>query len=202
MPLPDSNTATFVIKVGGTSIPDEISVLSVRTEANSTLATAKILMLDGNPATSTFDISSSSLFVPGSVVTIEAGYENYNTVILQTVIVSQVICVDEMSRSTLEVECSNTIEKKSGPENTVSVLTITYGDNLLGLEAKLVMKSPPRSERHVTAKFPGTGLVGPGKYITLKGLGDRFNGDYRMTTVRHLISDGNWLTETDAELSK
>src|ERR1041385_610775 len=156
MPLPDPNTASFVIKVNGVSIPAGINVLSVRTEANSTHATAKIVMLDGNPATGTFDISSSSLFVPGSIMTIEAGYENFNTVILQSVIVSQVIRIDGISGSTLEVECSSTIEKIPAPENAASVLTVTYGDNLLGFEAKLVMKSPPKSEMHATAKFPGT----------------------------------------------
>ena len=45
------------------------------------------------------------------------------------------------------------------------------------------------------AKFQGTNLVDPAKYITLSGLGDRFNGDYFISGVMHSFSDGNWTTE-------
>jgi Rhs element Vgr protein len=44
------------------------------------------------------------------------------------------------------------------------------------------------------AKFQGTALALPGKYITMGGLGDRFNGDYIISCVEHNISEGNWLT--------
>lgn len=44
------------------------------------------------------------------------------------------------------------------------------------------------------AKFQGTNLVDPAKYITLTGLGDRFTGDYFISGVTHSFSDGNWLT--------
>ncbi|MFI5136464.1 MAG: type VI secretion system tip protein VgrG [Sphingobacteriales bacterium] len=51
------------------------------------------------------------------------------------------------------------------------------------------------------AKFQGTSLVDPGKYITLNGLGDRFNGDHLISGVVHNISDGNWLTSVSIGLS-
>jgi len=41
----------------------------------------------------------------------------------------------------------------------------------------------------------GTNLANPGNYITLQGLGDRFNGDHLVSKVVHDISDGNWVTE-------
>ncbi|GGB79208.1 type IV secretion protein Rhs [Flavobacterium suaedae] len=50
------------------------------------------------------------------------------------------------------------------------------------------------------AKFQGTNLVEPGKYITLGGLGDRFNGDYIISGVEHEIADGNWLTKVNLGL--
>lgn len=46
------------------------------------------------------------------------------------------------------------------------------------------------------ASFFGNTKVSPGKYITFKGLGDRFNGDYYISGVRHKINNGNWITET------
>ena len=43
-------------------------------------------------------------------------------------------------------------------------------------------------------KFQGSELVNPAKYLTLQGVGDRFNGDYLVSKVVHDISDGNWVT--------
>jgi Rhs element Vgr protein len=50
------------------------------------------------------------------------------------------------------------------------------------------------------AKFQGTSIVEPGKYITLQGLGDRFNGDHFVSGVEHDYVDGNWLTEVSIGL--
>jgi uncharacterized protein involved in type VI secretion and phage assembly len=51
------------------------------------------------------------------------------------------------------------------------------------------------------AKFQGTNLVDPGKYMTFAGLGDRFNGDYLIGGVVHDLSVGNWVTEVTLGLS-
>jgi Rhs element Vgr protein len=51
------------------------------------------------------------------------------------------------------------------------------------------------------AKFQGTNLVNPGNYITLGGIGDRFNGDHFISSVTHDIADGNWFTEISIGLS-
>jgi Rhs element Vgr protein len=46
-----------------------------------------------------------------------------------------------------------------------------------------------------TAKFQGTALAETGKYITMGGLSDRFNGDHLISFVEHEISEGNWITK-------
>ncbi len=51
------------------------------------------------------------------------------------------------------------------------------------------------------AKLQGTELADPGKYCTLEGLGDRFNGDHLISGVVHNLSDGNWVTELALGLS-
>ena len=43
-------------------------------------------------------------------------------------------------------------------------------------------------------KFQGSNLVDPGKFITLAGVGDRFNGDHLVSGITHTIADGNWMT--------
>lgn len=66
-------------------------------------------------------------------------------------------------------------------------------------EAELVKSEYAKIQGEV--KFQGSSLVDPGKYITLEGLGDRFNGDHLISGVIHSISDGNWTTETSVGLS-
>ncbi|KIA96512.1 type IV secretion protein Rhs [Pedobacter kyungheensis] len=51
------------------------------------------------------------------------------------------------------------------------------------------------------AKFQGTSLVDPGRFITLNGIGVRFNGDYIISGVTHNIADGNWITSVSVGLS-
>ncbi len=50
-------------------------------------------------------------------------------------------------------------------------------------------------------KFQGSDIVTSGKYITLSGLGDRFNGDHFVSKVTHNIANGNWTTEVTVGLS-
>lgn len=104
--ITSGGTATFTIKINGSTIPDELSVLSVHIEKKvNRIPTAKIVILDGEANTGTFSASSSATFVPGAEVRIEAGYDNKNTVIFSGVIMSQSIRIDSLIGSALEIEC-------------------------------------------------------------------------------------------------
>lgn len=50
-------------------------------------------------------------------------------------------------------------------------------------------------------RFQGSALVEPGVYITIAGMGTRFNGDYLVSGVTHTILDGNWFTQAQLGLS-
>ncbi|MCM0668901.1 type VI secretion system tip protein VgrG [Flavobacterium tyrosinilyticum] len=337
--------ATFAVKVNGSAIADELSLLSIHIEKKvNRIASAKIIILDGEPNTGKFDASSSSTFVPGATISIEAGYDNNNAVIFSGLIMSQTIRIDNLVGSALEIECrdnaikmivgrksltfskqkdsdiiSSIIGNYSGlssdvtatttvwPEqvqfyatdwdyilalaeanglivttlngkvsvfppdkSTTSVLTVTYGDNLLEFNAKLnavtqlgnvaanswdfktqavvngnaapnvsgagnlttkklseaiglstyqLQTSAPLESADLTnwskaqiikseyakimgeAKFQGTNLIDPGKYMTFAGIGDRFNGDYLIGGVVHDLSQGNWVSEVTLGLS-
>jgi len=337
--------ATFVVKVSGSPIPDEMQVFSVRVEKRiNRISSARIIILDGDVETGKFDASSSSTFVPGAQISIEAGYDSNNTVIFKGIITAQTIRINEVVGSVLEIECrdeaikmivgrkcltyskqkdsdiiSSIIGTYSGlsanvtttittwpqqvqyyitdwdyilssadtngmvittddgkvsvfkPDaDTSSVLTMKYGDGLMEFDAELnsisqigsvkanawdfknqavistqsttslagpgnisskklsevvglsdymLQSNAPLAQADLTnwsqaqiikseyakirgeAKFQGTSAVAPGKYITLKGLGDRFNGDYLMSGITHDLSDGNWLTNVSLGLS-
>lgn len=343
--IKNGSLSTFVIKVNDTIIPDENRVFSIEVEkAINRIAKAKITLRDGEPDTGTFKASSSSTFVPGGKITIEAGYDNQNQPIFKGIITGQTIKVNDEIGSGLVVECrdeavkmivgrksltysqkkdsaviESIISNYSGikasvtpteiewPElvqyyatdwdfvlsraevnglivivnngevdvikpgaDTSSVLIITYGDNLMGLDADLnaitqlkeakatgwdyktqelssgsalndhkgpgnlsseelagviglsaydLQTTAPLNESDLmnwskgqlikseyakirgTLKFQGSALVNPGKYVTLKGCGDRFNGNHLIDGVYHNISDGNWITDITVGLS-
>lgn len=336
---------TFSIKINGNAIPETLNVFSVHVEKKvNRIPTAKIVILDGEPNTGKFEASSSSTFLPGSTISIEAGYDSKNELIFKGIITSQSLRIDSLIGSALEVECRdaavkmivgrksltyankkdsdiissiignysgltsevtatttlwpeqvqyyvtdwdyilalaeanglivNTINGKisvNAPDkNTSSVLTVTYGDNLLEFNAKLnsttqlgnvtsnswdyknqevinskatsnivgsgnlstkklsevidlpsfqLQTSAPLENTDLNnwskaqivkseyskimgeAKFQGTNLIDPGKYMTFNGLGDRFNGDYLISGVVHDLSDGNWISEVNLGLS-
>jgi Rhs element Vgr protein len=50
-------------------------------------------------------------------------------------------------------------------------------------------------------KVLGTSLVLPAMYITLNGMGDRFNGDHFVSGVSQDISNGNWRTKLTVGMS-
>lgn len=336
---------TFTIKSEGSAIPDTMDVQSVEVEKGiNRIPTANIVIIDGSPATETFEASSSSTFVPGNKITIEAGYDSKNEVIFEGIVTKQSIRIHGAEGSVLIVECrdeavkmvvgrkSLTYAKKkdsdimstiigsySGlsanvtatstewPEqvqyyttdwdfllaraetngmivtalngkvsvatpdaDTSSVLEIAYGNNLLEFNASLnavtqlgsakatswdftqqktasgeanssyagpgnlsskklsevvglseydLQSTAPLQSTDLTnwskaalvksayskiqgeVKFQGSNLVDPAKYITLAGLGDRFNGDHIISNVHHVIAHGNWTTEVGVGLS-
>ena len=50
-------------------------------------------------------------------------------------------------------------------------------------------------------RFQGSEKVKPGTFITLAGLGDRFDGDHLVCSVAHVISEGNWFIDAKLGLS-
>ncbi|MFT5654879.1 MAG: Rhs element Vgr protein [Arenicella sp.] len=50
-------------------------------------------------------------------------------------------------------------------------------------------------------EFQGSNLVEPGSYITLKGMGPRFDGKHLVSGVSHVISHGNWFSTASIGLS-
>jgi Rhs element Vgr protein len=343
--IKNGGLATFVVKVGGAAVPDTVSILSVRVEKRiNKISLASIVVLDGDASTGKFDVSSSATFLPGAVVSIEAGYDTKNKIIFKGIVTQQSIRIDPIVGSILEVECRDsaikmvigrknlTFAKKkdsdiisfiigtySGlsaevtatttvwPEQVqyyvtdwdfilaraeanglvtttingkVSVIkpdadtspafTLAYGDGLLGFHANMnsltqlgnvkatawdfqnqatltgqasndhpgpgnisskklsevaglsnfeLQSTAPIASADLTewskaqlikseyakitgeAKLQGTDLADPGKYVTLEGLGDRFNGSHLISGVIHDISEGNWVTELSLGLS-
>jgi len=343
--IKSGGNASFTVKVSGNAVPDELSIFSVHIEKKvNSIATARIVILDGEASTGEFKASSSDTFIPGSDLTIEGGYDSKNELLFKGIITGQTIRIDGSLGSALEVECrdaaikmivgrksltfskqkdsdiiSSIIGTYSGlttnvtattttwPEqvqyyvtdwdfilaraeanglivttvngkvsvidpgaSTSPVLQVGYGNGLIEFNAdmnainqlgsvqattwdyknqvtasgqatnnlagpgnissktlsgvvglsnyqlqtsatlesadltnwsKAQLIKSEYSKIQGTAKFQGTNLVDLANYITLEGLGDRFNGDHFISGVVHDLSAGNWLTEISIGLS-
>ncbi len=336
---------TFTIKSSGSPISDDIRVHTIEVDKGvNQIPIAKVVVVDGSPATETFGVSSSDTFIPGNKITIEAGYDDNNQVIFEGIVTKQHIQIDQGVGSVLLIECrdeaikmgvgrksvsyskkkdsdilSSIIGQYSGltadvtstqtewPEqvqyyatdwdflltraeangmivtalngkvavfdpskDTTPVLTVTYGDDLLTFNASLdsvsqlgaakatswdfssqktisgnaassyagpgnlsskklsevvglsnyeLQSTAPIQQADLTnwskaalvksayskiqgeVTFQGSNLAEPGTYITLAGLGDRFNGDHIISNVHHVIEAGSWTTEAAVGLS-
>ncbi|WP_343706923.1 type VI secretion system tip protein VgrG [Flavobacterium sp.] len=205
--------ATFVVKVNGSPIADELSVLSVHIEKKvNRIASAKVTILDGEPNTGKFDASSSATFVPGASISIEAGYDNTNAVIFSGVIMSQTIRVDNLVGSALEVECrDNAIKMIVGRKSLTyskqkdsDIMTSLIG-NYSGLSADVTATSttwPEQVQFYVTdwdyllALAEANGLI----VTTLNGKISVFPPDKTTTSVL-TVTYGDTLLEFNAKLN-
>lgn len=133
------NLATFVVSVGGSAVPGATAIYSVHVERKvNRIAVATITILDGDAAEEDFAASSSSTFVPGATISIEAGYDSVNKVIFSGIITGQTIRIDPVIGSALEVECRDEAVKmivgrkcltfsKQKDSDIISSIIGTYG---------------------------------------------------------------------------
>lgn len=104
--IKSSGLVTFVVKVAGSPVPDETRIYAIHVEKGvNRIPLARVSILDGDSTTGTFEASSSSTFLPGNKITIEAGYDNTNKVIFSGIITKQSIQIDDSIGSLLIVEC-------------------------------------------------------------------------------------------------
>jgi Rhs element Vgr protein len=341
----DGSIATMEITANGSAIPEDYQVhsIQVRQQINR-IGRAMLEILDGSPASESFQVSASDTFVPGAEIVVSLGYEGTNKQVFSGIVTKQSLHVNPGVGGLLRVECRDkaiqmTVGRKSSayqdqtdsdvistligqysglsadvtstsaslPElvqyytsdwdfllsraevnslvvstnsgkvsvfsptaQTSSVLTVTYGENLFHFNAQLdavtqlgsvkssawdyknqqlisVSASNDLSgpgnlsskklsqvvglsdfELQTTAavssdnltqwskaqmlkselakitgevRFQGESTVAVGNYITIDGMGSRFDGDHFVSAIEHDYSDGNWFTTADVGLS-
>ncbi|PXY46822.1 type VI secretion system tip protein VgrG [Flavobacterium hydrophilum] len=211
--IASGNTATFTIKINGTSIPSELNVLSVHiNKAVNRIAIANITILDGEANTGKFDASSSSTFIPGAKISIECGYDSKNEIVFQGIITSQSIRIDEIVGSALEVECRDEAIKmivgrkslsfsKQKDSDIMSSIIGTYS----GLTAKVTATTTSWPEQvqyyvsdwdYIMARAESNGML----ITTLNGTVTVAPPDANTTSVLN-VSYGNGLMQFNATMN-
>jgi Rhs element Vgr protein len=105
------SVCTFKVLSEGTDIPGTWHVMSivVNKEVNR-IPSATIILIDGDPAAQTFEVSNAAELEPGKAIEIQAGWRSDDETIFKGIIVKQGIKVRN-STSILMVECRDAAAK-------------------------------------------------------------------------------------------
>lgn len=119
---------------------------------------------------------------------------------------------DYQNQQVVQAQAANTL---AGPGNLSSkTLSAVIGLSTFNLQtsaaepssalsgwARAQMLKSELSKITGTVRVQGGSTVVLGSYLTLAGLGARFDGDHFISKVQHEINDGNWITEYQLGMS-
>ncbi|MEL6277036.1 MAG: Rhs element Vgr protein, partial [Bacteroidota bacterium] len=107
--IPNNSTSgviSFDILSDGTAIDETIQVISIQVNKTvNRVPFARIVLRDGEAATSEFAISNGSTFEPGKEIEIKIGYDQDNDSVFKGLVVRQKVKVSTSGDTTLTVEC-------------------------------------------------------------------------------------------------
>ncbi len=103
---------TFKVLVSGTQVSTEYQIQAVVvSRAFNRVATAEVLVFDGDPATEDFKVSNAADFLPGAEIEIQAGYHSDEETIFKGIVVRHGLRVYNHKPSVLRVECRDAAVK-------------------------------------------------------------------------------------------
>ena len=142
-----ADLTTFTIKVGGEELPGTYRAVSIDiARAVNRIATASLVLYDGDPAAQDFPLSSGELLTPGQEIAIEGGYASDESLLFKGVITRQKIKARRTGESLLLVDCKDslyrlTLARKSRYFKDISDSDVfesivgEYGDLVIEAEA-------------------------------------------------------------------
>ena len=100
-----TDLVTFKILVDGEELSSVYQVLSIAVEKEiNRIPWAKIVLLDGDPASQDFELSNEDFFIPGKEIEIKAGYHSQNETIFKGIVIRHNLKI-RTSGAVLIVEC-------------------------------------------------------------------------------------------------
>ncbi|NQU53543.1 MAG: phage late control D family protein, partial [Bacteroidetes bacterium] len=108
-----ADLVTFKILVEGEQLSSSYQVLNVVVEKEiNRIPTAKIVVLDGDPASQEFELSNQDLLIPGKEIEIKAGYHSDEETIFKGIVIRHNLKI-RSSQSYLIIECKDKAVKLS-----------------------------------------------------------------------------------------
>ncbi|PHN06364.1 type VI secretion system tip protein VgrG [Flavilitoribacter nigricans] len=107
------------ILIAGSEIDAAYQVASVSvTSVLNRIASAKVVLIDGDPAEETFSASNGNDFVPGKEIEIKAGYHGDNTSLFKGIIIKHSIKIKGNGNSVLILDCRHAAIKMTLGRNS------------------------------------------------------------------------------------
>jgi Rhs element Vgr protein len=99
---------TYKIIVDGNAISGEIQVSAVVvTKGVNQIASARLIIYDGDPAQEKFEISDQDTFLPGKTVEIKMGYHSQEETVFKGIIVKHALRMPRESKGMLIIDCKD-----------------------------------------------------------------------------------------------
>jgi Rhs element Vgr protein len=99
---------SYTVKTAGNTLDDSVKVISVDVvKAINKIASATLVIQDGDMPTKDFTVSNTDDFKPGNTIEVSVGYDSDESVIFKGVIVSHGISITGQNESKLVIECKD-----------------------------------------------------------------------------------------------
>jgi Rhs element Vgr protein len=141
---PNTDLVTMTVLANGSPLPDTYQVQQIRTHKQvNRIASARLVLYDGDASGEAFAISSGSTLVPGTKITIKAGYHNgTETTLFDGIVIKHAIQVRSNHKSYLTLTCFDkalalTIGRKSGYVGTTDSAVFSQIIGGAGLTAQV-----------------------------------------------------------------
>ncbi len=96
----------FSVESDGEDVTERLPLLSMTVQrAANKVPAARLVLRDGDMPNRAFPLCDDTLFKPGAVLSLGAGYGKQHTPLFQGVVMSQALRIDDDNRASLVVEC-------------------------------------------------------------------------------------------------
>jgi hypothetical protein len=181
------------VQIAGSPFPETTPIYSIWIESRVNQADEAKIVIQLSPSAWEFDTDVLSRCRLGAPVIIELGYGSYKEPVFKGIITQQQLQVSSLADPAITIHCKDTaIIPANIDGNRESVLTVQFGMSILELNTTL----DEDFKVYGDVKFQGSSIARVNKYISLTGLGDRFNDDHFIKGVTHLVTQDNWETTT------
>jgi Rhs element Vgr protein len=145
---------TFRIFTDGNEIDPSLQILGIRVSKSvNRIASAQLMILDGDPATGDFPASGNDAFVPGKEIEIKAGYHSDDNPIFKGIIVKLGVKAFENKPSLFRVECRDQAVKLSLKRKNRYFYEITDSELIEELAREKSLEVEAESTSHTHAEL-------------------------------------------------
>lgn len=132
--ISNSEVITFTVKANGKTIDSKIGVIAIHVfyKVNQ-VASAELILGDGDMATQKFDASDGDSFKPGTSISISAGYGSDEQTIYEGIVISHALRISDSNLTTLNITCKDKAVAMTIARNSKSYLKQSDSDIIQSL---------------------------------------------------------------------